>query len=51
MIKLNFIESMGFLNTTLIMMKYIVLGVKICLYILADCENVYFKENLMNNPS
>lgn len=42
---------MGFLNTTLIMMKYIVLGVKICLYILADCGNVYFKENLMNNPS
>lgn len=49
-INLNFVESMGFLSTCLIMMKYIVLGVKIFLYTL-DYENAYFKENMMSNQS
>jgi len=51
MIILNFVESMGFLSTSLIMMKYIVLGVKIFLYILADYGDAYFKDNMMNNQS
>lgn len=51
LINLNFVESMGFLSTSLIMMKYIVLGVKIFLYILADYGDAYFKENMMNNQS
>lgn len=51
MIKLNFIESVGFLNTSLIMMTYIVPGVKNFPYIFAYCGNAYFKENLVNNQS
>lgn len=44
MIKLDFVESMGFLIASLIVMKYLVTGVTFFPCILADCKNAYFKK-------
>lgn len=50
LIKLNFVELMGFLNAPLIMM-IIYCNWFFFFNILVDCGNAYFKENLVNNQS
>lgn len=54
MIKLDFVEAMGFLNTSLIMMKCIVTEVTFSPCILADCKNqlnLAYLKDVMNNLS